>query len=63
MGSAVLDHEVHGPQICTVLKRNPFIIPSAPVLKRQPPTGPQWLHEVKFDGWRAQLHKAGDDST
>jgi len=21
----------------------------------------QWLHEVKFDGWRAQLHKAGDD--
>ena len=44
-----------------MLKRNPFIIPSAPVLKRQPPTGPQWLHEVKFDGWRAQLHKAGDE--
>ena len=42
-------------------KRNPFIIPSAPVLKRQPPTGPQWLHEVKFDGLRAQLHKAGDE--
>ena len=40
----------------------PFIIPSAPVLKRQPPTGPQWLHEVKFDGWRAQLHKAGDEA-
>ena len=48
-------------QIFPVLKRNPFIIPSAPVLKRQPPTGPQWLHEVKFDGWRAQLHKAGDE--
>jgi bifunctional non-homologous end joining protein LigD len=46
-----------------VLKRNPFIMPSAPVLKRQPPTGPQWLHEVKFDGWRAQLHKAGEDVT
>ena len=44
-----------------MLKRNPFIIPSAPVLKRQPPTGPQWLHEVKFDGWRAQLHKAGNE--
>ena len=44
-----------------MLKRNPFIIPSAPVLKRQPPTGPQWLHEVKFDGWRAQLHRAGDE--
>ncbi len=43
-----------------MLKRNPFIIPSAPVLKRDPPSGPQWLHEVKFDGWRAQLHKAGE---
>jgi ATP-dependent DNA ligase len=45
-------------QISGVLKRNPFIIPSAPFLKRQPPTGPQWLHEIKFDGWRAQLQKA-----
>jgi bifunctional non-homologous end joining protein LigD len=44
-----------------VLKRNPFIVPTAPVLKRQPPIGPQWIHEVKFDGWRAQLHKAGDE--
>ena len=44
-----------------MLKRNPFIIPSAPILKSQPPTGPQWLHEVRFDGWRAQLHKTGDE--
>jgi bifunctional non-homologous end joining protein LigD len=44
-----------------VLRRNPFIIPSAPVLMREPPRGEQWLHEVKFDGWRAQLHKAGDE--
>ena len=49
--------------ISTVLKRNPFIIPSAPVLKREPPNGAQWIHEVKFDGWRGQLHKAGDDVT
>jgi ATP-dependent DNA ligase len=21
--------------------------------------GEQWLHEVKFDGWRIQLHKHG----
>jgi bifunctional non-homologous end joining protein LigD len=26
------------------------------VLKHQPPTGPAWSHEVKHDGWRAQLH-------
>ena len=44
-----------------MLKRNPFILPSAPVRKREPPKGSQWLHEVKFDGWRGQLHKSDDD--
>lgn len=38
------------------MTRTPFIVPSAPVLKREPPTGPEWLHEVKHDGWRGQLH-------
>jgi hypothetical protein len=27
-----------------------------------PPRGEQWLHEVKFDGWRIQLHKHGSSS-
>jgi bifunctional non-homologous end joining protein LigD len=36
--------------------RNRFIEPSAPVLRTEPPTGPEWLHEVKHDGWRAQIH-------
>jgi bifunctional non-homologous end joining protein LigD len=40
-------------------KRIAFITPAAPVLKREPPEGPQWIHEVKFDGWRMQFHKAG----
>ena len=39
-----------------------FIIPSAPVLKAAPPSGEGWIHEVKFDGWRAQLHKARDSA-
>ena len=43
------------------MSKRAFIVPSAPVLKKHPPTGPQWIHEVKFDGWRAQLHKRGDD--
>ncbi len=38
-----------------------FIKPSVPVLKSAPPCGSGWIYEVKFDGWRAQLHKAGDD--
>lgn len=37
-----------------------FIIPSSPVLKSSPPSGDEWLHEVKFDGWRLQLHKEDD---
>lgn len=41
--------------------RTPFIEPSAPVPGREPPRGREWIHEVKHDGWRAQLHKAGDD--
>jgi bifunctional non-homologous end joining protein LigD len=27
----------------------------------RPPTGDACLHEVKFDGWRIQLHKCGRD--
>jgi ATP-dependent DNA ligase len=38
-----------------------FIIPCSPVLRRRPPTGEAWLHEIKFDGWRVQLHKRGRD--
>ena len=48
------------PYIADVL-RTPFIEPSAPVLGREPSRGREWIHEVKHDGWRAQLHKAGDD--
>jgi bifunctional non-homologous end joining protein LigD len=31
------------------------------VLRNRPPAGLDWLHEVKFDGFRIQLHKAGDE--
>lgn len=40
--------------------RTSFIRPSLPVLTSSPPVGPGWLHEIKFDGYRAQLHKNGD---
>ena len=48
-------------RVPSVLRKFPFIIPSAPVLAKSPPIGREWIHEVKHDGWRAQLHKAGDD--
>lgn len=33
-----------------------FIQPSLPVQKETPPTGPEWMHEVKLDGFRVQVH-------
>src|SRR5215471_15277572 len=36
-----------------------YVPPAAPTLRSAPPRGEQWLHEVKFDGWRIQLHKQG----
>jgi ATP-dependent DNA ligase len=36
-----------------------YLPPAAPTLRFTPPRGEQWLHEVKFDSWRIQLHKHG----
>src|SRR5262245_61986220 len=27
----------------------------------KPPSGDEWLHEVKYDGWRLMARKCGDD--
>ena len=36
-----------------------FIVPAQPKLRSSLPGGNAWIHEVKFDGWRIQLHKQG----
>jgi bifunctional non-homologous end joining protein LigD len=33
-----------------------FIHPSRPSLSKTPPTGEHWVHEVKHDGYRLQVH-------
>ena len=33
-----------------------FIEPQLATLKSKAPAGPQWLHEIKFDGYRVQAH-------
>jgi ATP-dependent DNA ligase len=35
-----------------------FILPAFPKLRSSPPAGEGWQYELKFDGWRVQLHKA-----
>lgn len=34
-----------------------YIDPLDPASVEHPPTGPNWIHEIKFDGYRAQAHK------
>jgi bifunctional non-homologous end joining protein LigD len=36
-----------------------FILPCNPTLVDRPPKGPDWLHEVKHDGFRILAHKDG----
>jgi bifunctional non-homologous end joining protein LigD len=43
------------------VSRIAFIPIASPKLRSAPPTGPDWLHEIKFDGFRIQLHKSGNE--
>jgi ATP-dependent DNA ligase len=38
-----------------------FIQPCRPIPAKAIPAGDGWLHDAKFDGYRAQLHKVGSD--
>ena len=42
-----------------VIKRSAFLPIASPRFVKEPPTGPDSLHEVKFDGFRLQAHKLG----
>jgi bifunctional non-homologous end joining protein LigD len=36
-----------------------FIPPQLPSLADEPPAGDRWIHEIKYDGYRTQLHVSG----
>src|SRR5947209_10173163 len=36
-----------------------FILPCQPALSDRPPSGPEWLHEIKWDGYRVIARKDG----
>ena len=44
-------------------RKSSFIEPALPVLKPRPPKGDGWLYEIKFDGYRVQLHVGGGTVT
>jgi bifunctional non-homologous end joining protein LigD len=37
-----------------------FFRPCNPVTAKTVPTGDDWQHEVKFDGFRVRIHELGD---
>jgi len=49
----VVQHRINGPK---PVKRLPaFVTPELCKLMSRPPTGADWLHEIKLDGYRLQL--------
>jgi bifunctional non-homologous end joining protein LigD len=46
-----------------VLRKISFIEPALPTLKPWPPKGGDWLYEIKFDGYRVQLHVRDGQAT
>ncbi len=36
-----------------------FIHPCQPIVAKRPPAGPGWVHELKLDGYRLQVHVSG----
>ena len=38
-----------------------FIKPQLATLKMKAPSGVDWIHEIKYDGYRIQLHIDGDE--
>ena len=36
-----------------------FSIPAQPVLASRPPSGPDWVHEIKHDGYRMIVRRDG----
>jgi bifunctional non-homologous end joining protein LigD len=43
------------------LKRLPagFVIPAQPVMASKPPSGADWVHEIKHDGYRLIVRRSG----
>jgi ATP-dependent DNA ligase len=37
-----------------------FVLPCIPTRAAKPPAGPDWIHEIKHDGYRLQVRRDGD---
>jgi ATP-dependent DNA ligase len=39
--------------------RSTFVAPCIPTRALKPPAGPEWVHEIKHDGYRLQVRRVG----
>jgi bifunctional non-homologous end joining protein LigD len=49
-------YETRAIEGATPAKMPGFIKPQLATLRSKAPKGPQWLHEIKYDGYRVQVH-------
>jgi bifunctional non-homologous end joining protein LigD len=67
MASVALRRRVaSGPAAVQGARKGPFpgfVEPSHPTLREEAPSGHEWLHEIKSDGYRAQVHVRGGRAT
>jgi ATP-dependent DNA ligase len=43
-----------------VVRADGFVEPCIPSLAHKPPSGPDWVHEVKHDGYRLIVRRDGE---
>jgi hypothetical protein len=43
-----------------LLRTDGYIPPCIPTRAAKPPVGPDWVHEIKHDGYRLQVRRDGD---
>ncbi len=56
--AAIIAAKLPGARIA---KHPAFIEPALATLRDKVPTGAKWIYEIKFDGYRTQLHKKQND--
>jgi bifunctional non-homologous end joining protein LigD len=63
LGFRVVPPYITGTFVSTGVQRRPpsgFIQPRLPTASDRPRTGPEWVHEIKHDGYRLMARRTGD---
>jgi hypothetical protein len=48
-----------GRMAAPLIRADGFVAPCIPSLAHKPPSGPDWLHEIKHDGYRLIIRRDG----